>query len=154
MNEILGFSFCVLQMQNSYKHTWKMMEEIMETCTTNNNKIEYNYLVIFNMQPCFCILFGPKLIWNQPVICWIPLMYKFQRLSMSSRAQWDSFTSWASSPLAFSYYLILAVFSFQSSPLSTSSRSHFENLPCRYPIQSFWVALATLKAGIAHGLPV
>lgn len=28
-----------------------MMEEIMETCTTNNNKIEYNYLVIFNMQP-------------------------------------------------------------------------------------------------------
>lgn len=46
-----------------------MMEEIMETCTINNNKIEYNYLVIFNMQPCFCILFGPELIWNQPVIC-------------------------------------------------------------------------------------
>ena len=39
-----------------------MMEEIMETHTINNNKIEYNYLVIFNMQPCFCILFDPELI--------------------------------------------------------------------------------------------
>lgn len=39
-----------------------MMEEIMETWTINNNKVEYNYLVIFNMQPCFCTLFGPELI--------------------------------------------------------------------------------------------
>lgn len=39
-----------------------MMEEIMETHTINNNKIEYNYLDIFNMQPCFCILFDPELI--------------------------------------------------------------------------------------------
>lgn len=113
------------------KNDWKNNGDVQSIIT-----IEYDYLIVFHMQPCSCIFFGPEFTWNQPVTCWIPLMYKFQRLTMSSRAQSALSTSWASGPLAFSCCLIPAVCSFYSSPFFTSSRSHFKNLPHRYPIQS------------------